>query len=431
MSIRPNRPWSLAARLAAVTLVALIAATLVNFAVTFSGPPPKRRPVILTELLPALNGRAAPPRDYPWVTGPVTAARFTPAPGEVPRPETARELALRSGLPSGQIALSARPGDGLDPPGGGVPQAFDGFTLGLRQPDGSWRIVRGEPAPILTAWHRLTLALTFAAALVFALAALVVARGVVRPLELLGEQADRAGLGREQAITVSGPPEVARVARAVAAMRDRLANALEDRTMLFTALAHDMAAPLARLRFRLDGLPAAQREAAERDVAELSEMIAGIVEFAAIGRTTGRREPLDAIALARAIAAQEAMPFASSAESAVVSGDPTALRRLLTNLAVNARRYAGGGELSAHVAEGALEIVVADRGPGVPAALAERLFEPFFRVETSRNRETAGAGLGLAIARAIAEAHGGTLTYRAREGGGAEFRLTLPLATAA
>lgn len=426
--MRAPRQWSLAARFAAVTLVALIAATLVNFAVTFSGPPPVRRPVLLTELLPVLARDAPVPIQYPWVSAPVTEPAFAARASEIPRPETARMLARQLGVPTGQIALALSPGrreGGSERP---RVEAFDGFTLGLRQPDGAWRIVRGARAPLLTAWHKLTLALTLAAALAFALLALMVARGVVRPLERLGQEADRAGFDRAQPITIGGPPEVVRVARAVAAMRERLTGALEQRTTTFTALAHDMAAPLARLRFRLAQLPLAQQEAAERDIEELSEMIAGIVEFAAVGRPVEKHSILDAVELARDLAARESTPFSAGPGNALVSGDPAALRRLLTNLIVNARRYAGGGELTAQIGAREITLTLSDRGPGVPPELAERLFEPFFRVEPSRNRDTAGAGLGLAIARAIAEAHGGTLAYSARAGGGAEFRLVVPLA---
>ena len=427
--MRAPRQWSLAARFAAVTLVALIAATLLNFAVTFSGPPPVRRPVPLAELLPVLARGAPVPRQYPWVSAPVTEPAFIARAGEIPYPEAARMLASQLGVPADRIALALIPGRRGDVTQSHRIEAFDGFILGLRQPDGAWRIVRGAHAPLLTAWHKLTLALTLAAALVFALLALVVARGVVRPLERLGREADRAGLDRAQPITIGGPPEVVRVARAVAAMRCRMAGALEQRTTTFTALAHDMAAPLARLRFRLAQLPPAQQEPAERDIEELSEMIAGIVEFASAGRANGTLEPLDAMALAHDVAEREAIPFARGPGQAMVMGDATALRRLLTNLAVNARRYAGGGELAARIESGTLVLTLSDRGPGVPAEFAERLFEPFFRVEPSRNRDTAGAGLGLAIGRAIAEAHGGTLRYRPRDGGGSEFSAILPLVT--
>ena len=104
------------------------------------------------------------------------------------------------------------------------------------------------------------------------------------------------------------------------------------------------------------------------------------------------------------------------------------LHRLIANLAVNARRYAGGGELTLESEPGRIVVRMADRGPGFPPDLAENLFEPFFRVEGSRSRETAGTGLGLATARDVAKAHGGTLTAANREGGGAEFVLTLPRA---
>jgi len=188
-----------------------------------------------------------------------------------------------------------------------------------------------------------------------------------------------------------------------------------------------MAAPLARLRFRLVQLPDEQRIAAERDVDELSAMIAGILELSSASMAPPQHAQLDAIELARLVATAEGLQFQSTTERAVISGDAMALRRLLTNLCANAKRYARGGVVVASVEGDLLQISVLDEGPGFPPDQAERLFEPFYRVESSRSRATAGAGLGLAIARGIAEAHGGKLVALVRDTGGAEFRFTVPL----
>lgn len=107
-------------------------------------------------------------------------------------------------------------------------------------------------------------------------------------------------------------------------------------------------------------------------------------------------------------------------------GRPLALRRCLANLVDNALRY--GGRATIDIEEGVREIIirVQDEGPGIPAGELEQAFEPFFRGEASRSRETGGTGLGLGIARNIARSHGGDLVLKNRASGGLEATLTLP-----
>jgi len=118
--------------------------------------------------------------------------------------------------------------------------------------------------------------------------------------------------------------------------------------------------------------------------------------------------------------------------TAEIWGYPRSLRRCLQNLIENAMRYAGGactvwvGQVERHGLKG-IAIAVADEGPGIPETSLSLVFEPFYRVESSRNRETGGTGLGLAIARTIAQAHQGELDLRNRETGGLEAVLWLPL----
>ncbi len=120
------------------------------------------------------------------------------------------------------------------------------------------------------------------------------------------------------------------------------------------------------------------------------------------------------------------------AEGAVVRCDPDSLDQMVLNLVDNAVKYAAAGgavELRVEPVEGGWALVVADRGPGVPATHRERIFERFHRVEEALTAKVQGAGLGLTIARRLARDQRGNLVCRAREGGGTEFVLTLPAAT--
>jgi protein-histidine pros-kinase len=105
-----------------------------------------------------------------------------------------------------------------------------------------------------------------------------------------------------------------------------------------------------------------------------------------------------------------------------------ALRRCIANLVGNAVRYGGGAEVTLADDGACVRIAVRDHGPGLPEAELERVFEPFYRAEASRNRQSGGVGLGLSIARDIAERHGGSLQLHNAEGGGLRATLVLPRA---
>ena len=112
------------------------------------------------------------------------------------------------------------------------------------------------------------------------------------------------------------------------------------------------------------------------------------------------------------------------------AGQPTALKRCVRNLVENAVKYGQGAVVEVRDDAAALCIIVRDRGPGLPPDELQRVFEPFYRVDASRSRDTGGTGLGLTIARSIAEMHGGRLSLHNRPEGGLEARLVLPRAPA-
>ena len=161
-------------------------------------------------------------------------------------------------------------------------------------------------------------------------------------------------------------------------------------------------------------------------------MLDATLAFARDEAADERPAPVDLAALLRSLtddladAGRRPVSY-DGPERLALPGRPVALRRLFENLLDNALRYGGGARTALKRVDGCAEVLVDDRGPGIPESLRERVFDPFFRLEKSRSRETGGTGLGLAVVRAIVQRHDGTIRLEHRPGGGLRVRVTLPL----
>jgi signal transduction histidine kinase len=267
--------------------------------------------------------------------------------------------------------------------------------------------------------------------LILVLALYVAARSITRPLSDLARAADSIGRdARPAQLKERGARELQHAARAFNTMQDRLHRYLDSRSRVLAAMSHDLKTPLTRLRLQVETLvdPPLQ----ERIGRELDEMESMVHEALALFRGLDDGEapvPVDLDALLATVREEftgmgSAVTVTGSAREPFV-GKPQALKRCVTNLVANAIKF--GSRADIVLADGPqLTIRVRDQGPGVPAAELERVFEPFYRVESSRNRDSGGTGLGLAIARDVAQAHGGSLTLHNLSGGGLEALLTLP-----
>lgn len=287
-----------------------------------------------------------------------------------------------------------------------------------------------------SAWEEgwpLRLLLSLAVLLLAVLAvSLLAVQWATRPLQTLADAAD--ALGRNIAsppMAERGPVEVARAARAFNTMQLRLAAYLRERTSVLAAMSHDLKTPVTRLKLRAELLPdPALRDKFTRDLEELEAMVAATLDF--LRGTAGAEapQPVDMGALLESLRAdlsevggemrivgQPLQPYA---------GQPAALKRCLGNLLENAVKYGQAAEVVVEDSPRQLQFEVRDRGPGIPPAELERVFDPFYRLEASRSRDTGGTGLGLTIARSIAQAHGGALVLANRPEGGLVARLTLP-----
>ena len=253
-----------------------------------------------------------------------------------------------------------------------------------------------------------------------------------RPLQRLVHAADAIGVEPGKTpVPESGPSEVRRVIAAFNRMQERVHGFMHERTSLLGALSHDMMTPLTRLRLRTEMLADADtRVGMQRDIAEMEAMVGATLEFF---RDVGRepeRAPVDMDALLGSIVEDRlavGQPVhLEPGEAGVYRGHALSLRRCVENLVENALRYGNTARMSIADDAEALRIAVSDDGPGIAETELEAVFEPFYRLEASRNPESGGTGLGLSIARSIARWHGGDIVLRNAPGGGLVATLALP-----
>ncbi|MCB1975182.1 MAG: HAMP domain-containing protein [Burkholderiaceae bacterium] len=240
----------------------------------------------------------------------------------------------------------------------------------------------------------------------------------------LGQNFDGPGLPEE------GPTEYRDASRVFNQMRSRIGQQLAERDGFVAAVSHDLRTPLTRLRLRVEGLASPdEQQRFGRDIVEMDAMITATLDHL---RGVAQGEPLvvlDVAALAESLADDhQDMGHAVTVHGHArpVLAQPSALRRCLDNLVGNAVRYGGLAQVTLHDGEDHLRIAVRDRGPGLPVQELERVTTPFYRVETSRNRESGGAGLGLSIAQDIVRRHGGQLVLSNAPGGGLLAEVLLP-----
>ena len=261
---------------------------------------------------------------------------------------------------------------------------------------------------------------------------LIVSR-INRPLKALAAAAADIGKGKTPLpLPESGPAEIETLARSFNQMSQDLARLDADRALILAGVSHDLRTPLSRLRLstEMSGSDEALKQGMIADIADMDSIIGQFLDFA---RTQSEEpaEPTDLAALAREVVEHQ-LHLGHAVQANIEPVPVCALRRmgikrLISNLLDNALAY---GEKDVCVATrcegGKLILEVLDRGPGIPPQEAERMKQPFTRLEQARSGK-GGSGLGLAIVDRIARHHGGSLELLAREGGGLIARVSLPL----
>ncbi|MCC5859227.1 MAG: HAMP domain-containing protein [Ectothiorhodospiraceae bacterium] len=316
------------------------------------------------------------------------------------------------------------------------------------RPDATHLLVAVRPAQglrVLPAWVRLLIAFVFTAGL-----SAVLAAHLSRPLRRLSEASRRLARGELTARVPdpgAGGDEITELGRDFNAMADRLQGLVESRTQLLSDVSHELRSPLARLQVAVElarrqagGAADASLDRMERDIERLDELIGQVLHLARLerGGLVPARGTVDLSALVDTCCADAAFEGEHRgrrlqrevARGLVLQGDASLLRSVLDNLLRNALRHTPEGgtvQVTARRLEDQAVISVRDAGPGVPGDQLARIFEPFVRVSSARERESGGHGLGLAIVRRAVEAHGGRVEARNHPEGGLCVTVRLPL----
>lgn len=369
--------------------------------------------------------------------------RLTREPAQLPIREVLVHNAAGEVIGTAQTRADRKLGDGLE----FDVTTNDGQTLKLLlprprlPPPGAW-----SRPPFNFGWMLVIVGLAVA------LGAYPIIRRLTLRLEALQRGVERWGAGDLSArLNADGHDEVAFLAARFNHAAERIETLMNSHKALLANASHELRSPLARIRMSLELLgtdvASPHRIEISRSIHELDQLIDEILLASRLDARRSSTEPFEALDLTGLAAEECARVHAElSAElktgphldatghSLVVQGSPRLLRRLIRNLLENARRYSTG-EVSLVLSqvgtgsEALAVITINDRGPGVPPAQRERIFEPFYRLPGASERE-GGVGLGLALVKSICERHGGSVRCEARAGGGASFVVTLPMGNA-
>ncbi len=304
---------------------------------------------------------------------------------------------------------------------------FGGFRdlqVAVPLTDGQWlsfttALPQGGPAVS----RQFLLSMALMAIILLAVSVWVVRR-VTAPLASLSAAAEKLGNDLNALpMPEAGTVEMQQASRAFNNMQARLRALVENRTRILAAISHDLRTPLTLLRLRTETV----EDVPERDrmlatIAEMDAMIAATLEYARDESIAEPRRRTDVTALLASVVddmADLGLPVVMEpAQPIICDCQPAALKRALINLIDNAVKYGKRARTTISSANHLVEITIDDDGPGIPEAELERVFQPFYRVESSRSRETGGIGLGLAIALSTIQAHRGQLTISNRAEGG-------------
>jgi len=314
--------------------------------------------------------------------------------------------------------------------------------VAVERPDGRWLSVH---VPVAEASGRIVatiIAQTVVLYLVMLVPLVWLTRRIARSMGTLREGVARFERTQEaEPIEPSGPSDLVALTRSFNAMSARISAMLNEKDVMLGAIGHDLKTPLAALRVRVESVPDERhRSRMVASIDDITRTLDDILSLARIGRTGEVAEPVNLVALVEMIAEE----FHDLGEDVALADAPrivaplqlTWIRRALRNVIGNAVRYGERARVSiastAGAGSGSVAITIDDDGPGIPDDRIEQMFEPFTRLEASRNMATGGTGLGLTLARAIAHQHGGSLTLQNRRGAGGAVEglravLTLPV----
>jgi len=302
-------------------------------------------------------------------------------------------------------------------------QLPDASWLLFSSPERSWGLDIGTRIAIIIALGLIATVLV----------AWLATQQLAKPLQRFASAARRFGGDlRAPPIKVEGPDEIRQAIIAFNTMQAQIQHYISERTHMLASISHDLRAPLTRMRLRSEFMEDFDHQGKLiRDIEEMQSMINAALAFFREDTQPEQSTAFDLSELLQTIIDDYrdqniAIEFHGPAHL-VYEGRPLGIKRVIVNLLENAEKYAQQPAITLSSDGYSVCVDVSDEGPGIPEASLQRVFDPFFRLETSRNRETGGVGLGLSAARAIVREQGGELTLSNRSSGGLQARVELPL----
>lgn len=350
-----------------------------------------------------------------------------PAPGPIlAKPLKALEEALAAGGASPEVLVRGEESDAL------FPLHAPPMEAAVALEDVTWLTILFpvEADDRLMVWSQRLF--VFLEAVVLLVPLVYLLKRVTKPIDRLCSAAKAFGAAPQEspALPEESPREPRSAANAFNRMREQIRGHLDERNRMIAALAHDLRTPLTKLQLRLARVePETLRDQLAETAKGMNAILTQGLEFARSLRT---EEPMtkvdlpsslqsladDYADLGRAVTFECDSALEANPQTGVLPARPLCLKRCMENLLTNACAYAGSAEIRLTAEKEALVVTVSDRDPGIPEELLEKVFEPYFRVEGSRNRASGGTGLGLAIARNMAQLNGAALSLANRPGGG-------------
>ncbi len=308
-----------------------------------------------------------------------------------------------------------------------------GMTLSVRLAGGQWLNAETLVAPPGPAWALPTLTTAGGTAVILIIIVIFIVRRATKPMAGLARAAEDLGRGEDvDPVPATGPADVRQTIQAFNAMQERLKRFVGDRTRMLAAISHDLRTPLTSLRLRAEFIEDQElKSKILKTLEEMQAMTEATLAFAREDAETEESRAVDMDSLVDSLCADLAetgLDIQCRADTGVsLRVRPASLRRALANLIQNGANYGTRARVGVKRTADDLLITIEDDGPGIAAAERERVFEPFVRLDESRNTETGGIGLGLAIARTLIHAHGGEIALGEAEGGGLKVTVRLPL----
>ncbi len=266
------------------------------------------------------------------------------------------------------------------------------------------------------------------ASIILFIVALLFLKNQIKPIRKLAIAVDRFGKGKNvKNFKPSGAKEVRRVANAFKIMKERIENSITQRNKMFSSISHDIRTILTRMKLNLE-LHKLNKSGLKKDLVEMEEMVEEYLKYAK-GEEKEKIQKINIVSLLNLIKKRYSKKniYFKNNKKINISVRPNSIKRCINNLLSNSLKFSKNIEITCSRKNTYVEIIIDDDGPGIPKKERSKVLQPFYRVESSRNRGTGGIGLGITIATDIINNHGGNFFLEKSPLDGLRTRIYLPI----